>query len=274
MRTHTSRPTPIFHKVTSDTATVYLLGSIHVGKKGLYPLPNVIEHAFEKSDSLVVEVRLDAMTTLKSAKILADARYPSGDSLKNHVDEKTWSLLAAHPPMPIGMLERMHPWTVSLTVLAADLQRAGFDPSAGIDKHFMDEADQRSKPTIGIETVEDQLGLLGGLPDDQQAAMLREALEEGGKIGEQIEELAAAWSKGDEKGLEKKLREDWSKPEYQSLYKKMFTDRNLVMTEAIDGFLKQKGTRFVVVGAAHVVGDGGIVDLLKKRGRHVERVRL
>jgi uncharacterized protein YbaP (TraB family) len=53
----------------------------------------------------------------------------------------------------------------------------------------------------------------------------------------------------------------------------MFTDRNLVMTDAIDAFLKQKGTRFVVVGAAHVVGEGGIVDLLQKRGRKVERVR-
>jgi uncharacterized protein YbaP (TraB family) len=143
---------------------VYLLGSIHVGKKAMYPLPSAIERAFERSDALVVEVRLDTMATLKSAKILADARYPSGDSLKNHVDEKTWTLLAKQPPLPLGVLERMHPWTVSLTVLAADLQRAGFDPSAGIDKHFMDEADQRSKPIVGIETVEDQLGLLGGRP--------------------------------------------------------------------------------------------------------------
>ncbi|MGZ3417794.1 MAG: TraB/GumN family protein [Polyangiales bacterium] len=274
MRAHSDRPTPIFHRVTSDTATVYLLGSIHVGKKALYPLPRAIESAFEKSDSLVVEVRLDPMATLKTAKILADARYPSGDSLRNHVDGKTWSLLAKDPPMPLGMLERMQPWTVSLTVLAVDLKRAGFEPDAGIDKHFMDEADQRSKPVIGIETVEDQLALLSGLPEDQQATMLREALEEGAKVGEQIDGLATAWAHGDEITLEKKLREDWQKPEYQTLFKKMFTDRNDKMTAAIDGYLKEKGTRFVVVGAAHVVGEGGIVDLLKKRGRKVERVRI
>lgn len=251
---------------------MYLLGSIHVGRAALYPLPRAIEQAFEQSDALVVEVKLDLAAKVKAMKVLSDARYTPPDGLHAHVDEKTWTLLKKDPPLPIGVLDRMHPWTVAITVLAADLQKNGFDPDAGIDRHFMDEADAVAKPIEGLETVEEQLSLLSSLPDDLQAAMLKESLEEGATIGDEIGAMADAWAKGDEAALTKTVRANWNDPQYATLYRRMFTDRNVKMADAVERFLGDKKTRFMVVGAGHVVGDGGIVDLLRKRGHSVRGV--
>ena len=53
--------------------------------------------------------------------------------------------------------------------------------------------------------------------------------------------------------------------EYKAMYAKLFTDRNKAMTKKIVGFLKTEGTYFVIVGAGHLVGEDGIVELLKAK---------
>jgi len=50
----------------------------------------------------------------------------------------------------------------------------------------------------------------------------------------------------------------------------MFTDRNVKMTEKIEGYLQSEGTFFVIVGAGHLVGDDSVVSLLQKKHK-VER---
>src|SRR5215470_16334435 len=65
----------------SDTATVYLLGSMHAAQKDLYPLDDRIEGAFSKSDALVVEVEETELTTQAQLQLAAKGMYPFGDTL-------------------------------------------------------------------------------------------------------------------------------------------------------------------------------------------------
>ncbi len=50
------QPTSFLWKVSSDVNTVYILGSVHIARAGLYPLDEVIEDAYDRSENLVVEI--------------------------------------------------------------------------------------------------------------------------------------------------------------------------------------------------------------------------
>src|SRR5215510_7425275 len=72
----------------SDTATVYMLGSMHAAQKELYPLDTRIEEAFTKADAPVVEVDETEMTTQAQLQLAAKGMYPPGDQLDKHISAK------------------------------------------------------------------------------------------------------------------------------------------------------------------------------------------
>src|SRR5437660_1575251 len=81
-------------KVSSKTTTVYLLGSMHVAKADLFPLPKEIEDAFAKSKTLVVELNTEGLDQTKMQKLLLQkGLYPAGDKLSKHLSKKTLDLL-------------------------------------------------------------------------------------------------------------------------------------------------------------------------------------
>ena len=58
----------------------------------------------------------------------------------------------------------------------------------------------------------------------------------------------------------------------EPIFKRLLDDRNKGMASKIEGYLKTKETYFVVVGAGHLVGDKGIIKMLKERGYSVEQL--
>ncbi|GAB4137085.1 MAG: TraB/GumN family protein [Planctomycetaceae bacterium] len=261
--------------VKSKTATVYLLGSVHVAKKEIYPLDDVIETAFKKSDTLVLEIPMDLQSQLEaSQKLVAAGRYTGEDSLEKHLPEKVLKALKAtlkKRKIPAEAFNRFKPWMVSILMTMQELMKSGFSASQGIDQHFYRRA-KDTKRILALETVDDQVKMLSGLPLKNQVEMLRKTLEELDEIGKTISQSFDAWKRGDVKRLDDLLMKSAREPEYKPVYKAMFLDRNVKMTQKIQGYLKTKGTYFVVVGSGHLIGKGGIVDLLRKAKWTVEQL--
>ena len=268
-------PTGIFWRVSSQTATVYLLGSIHVGKESFYPLAQVVEGAFEKAEKLVVEIEMTPETEAAAAmKLLRVGRLPAGDTLTKHLDEASHQLYLQRMKevgLPAAGFESFRPWFAALTLTVMQLQKLGYSPDQGIDRHYMERAQAKGTPIVALETVDEQVGLFTGLSEEVQLLMLKETLAELGKLGEMLGGMLEAWKRGDDAHLEKLLMEEMHKPEYRALFQKLFLDRNVRMAEKIAGFLKDRGTYFVVVGAGHLVGKKGIVDILRERGFQPDR---
>ena len=59
-------------------------------------------------------------------------------------------------------------------------------------------------------------------------------------------------------------------PELQTVYRKLVDERNVTMAKKVDAYLKTQDTYFIVVGSAHLVGENGILNLLKKAGYTIE----
>jgi uncharacterized protein len=261
-------------KVQSQTSTLYLLGSIHFLKQENYPLHPAIEKAFAQSTILVVEADIGDPGKISSDKIVRLATYPGDDSLENHLSAETYSLLRnelGKLGMPLELLARQKPWFLALSLEALELMKLGFDPGYGIDAYFLSKA-KGSRKVLELEGIDEQLTLLSSFSDRDQELFLVYTLRDLKVLGDETAALVRAWSTGNVNGMDsiitKTVRED---RRLEPIFKRLLDDRNKAMVSTIEGYLKTRETYFVVVGAGHLVGDKGIVRILKERGYSIEQ---
>ena len=260
-------------KVTSPTSTMYLLGSIHVGDKSLYPLPQEVEAAFAASKALVVEVNVKTVDQAKTLALVQKyGMYGDGSSLSSHLSKDDLAALdtfCSKHGMPREAFEPLKPWVVSVTVIAAGLQEAGVDFNQGIDMHFLNQVAQQQR-IEELETADFQISLLAGATDQEQQQMLTMTLKNSDKEKESLGKIQTAYFSGDPAQLLKLSREEEEQSMPPSLMKKLVDDRNVTMAAKLADYLKAKEQTFVVVGALHLIGDKGVAQLLKEKGYRVE----
>jgi uncharacterized protein YbaP (TraB family) len=260
-------------KVKSPTATAYLIGSIHLAKPDLYPLDPRLENAFGSAGALVVEVDVTAGGAELAQQVMVKAAYPAGDSIDQHVSQELLQKADTQlqkSGMMLPMFAQFKPWFVAQTVLLMELQRLGFSPTNGIDIYFLGKAKGKKK-ILEFETADFQIDMLNGLSDREQELFLLYTLKDIDNTEKHVNEIFAAWKQGDAARMEKFLTESIKEtPELQAVYRKIVDERNVTMAKKVDAFLKTNDTYFIVVGSAHLVGDNGILNLLKKAGHTIE----
>jgi uncharacterized protein YbaP (TraB family) len=199
--------------------------------------------------------------------ILERGMYEQPDSVESHISESTLKLLKEYLDkydMPLQGYNRMKPGFLAMTLSIAHVIRLGYLPEYGIDMYFLNKA--QDKKVLQLETYEDQLDLFFDMPDEE--LFLRATLTQFKDIEKQIEDTVTAWKNGDtDRMIENVLIEPQQEyPELRSVYNKIYTQRNIKMTRKISRYLQGKKIYFIVVGAGHLIGEQGIVNLLKKRG--------
>jgi uncharacterized protein len=263
----------LFWKATSESNTVYLLGSIHLGSKDMYPLPKEFEDAFAASRTLLVEVDLNKVDMQQmQAMVMGKGMYAGDDELWNHVSADTRKRVeqfCEKYQLPAAAVAKMKPWLVGITVATIPMMKMGMDPGLGIDKYFLDKA--KEKNVVEIESAEWQVNLLSGFSDELQGKFLASAVDQAEKSIDHGRKIQDLWMRGDAAKVEEELSRDEGPPE---IAKALLHDRNPHMADVAEQYLKGKDPAFVVVGAAHMVGKDGIVSLLEKRGYKVQQVTL
>jgi hypothetical protein len=262
-------------KVQSSRSTVYLLGSIHFLKEDVYPLNPTIERAYESADKLVVEANINDLGSL-DLKTLADrAFYKNDDHVEKHVLPETYRLIKKESKalgMPIDLLRMQKPWILALSFQAMELVRLGYSPEHGVDYHFLRKA-QGKKRILELESLEEQLSLLSGFSDREQEQFLVYTLEALGSLDRQVGTMVRAWTSGDAQAMESSLADALPPdPSLAPIVRKLFDERNVKMLSKIEGYLNSNGSYFVIVGAGHLVGTRGILELLKSKGYTVEQL--
>jgi uncharacterized protein YbaP (TraB family) len=255
-------------KIESGTGTLYLQGSVHLLKAEDYPLAPEIEEAYSNSDVLVLEADMQEMLDpATQQKIMAKAMLPAGKSLKTELSAESYAALARafeESGLPIAMFETFKPWFASMTVVMSRMQKMGFDPGRGLDQHFYYKAAAEKKQVIGLESVDFQIDLFDSLARGNEDAYLDRTLEELAMLETMLDELITSWKKGDIETLGKTLQESFE--DYPELKQKFLLDRNKTWVSKLNKLLKSDKTHMVVVGAAHIPGEGGLLELLEKKG--------
>jgi uncharacterized protein YbaP (TraB family) len=254
-----------------------MVGSMHLALPNIYPLPRPMEDAFTQADKLAVEVDITKVDqTAMMKKVLESGVYAADDSLKNHVKPETEKLLAdfcKDSGLPEAGFERMKPWVLFMTIEVLAAQKLGLDPANGIDIHFIKAAAAAKKNIQELESADFQINLLAGFPDDVQEKELADALQQAGKTPEMLKKMEAAWASGDEKSMEEVMQADaTADPALREVEKKLIDDRNGPMADKMVDNMKDGHITYMVVGAGHLVGEHGVVQLLRAKGYTVTQM--
>jgi uncharacterized protein YbaP (TraB family) len=274
-----SAPKVFMWKATKDTgAVIYLVGSMHLAMPNLYPLPQPMEEAFDNADTLVVEADITKIDRDAMRKKMDEiGTYPKGDLLSRHLSSDGSALLKTFcKENGLSMLafERMKPWVASMTLKMILAQKAGLNPSSGIDQHFLTAAAEKHKRVVELESPEFQFNLLAGLADASMELDLQHTLIDAPRMRDMVKELTDAWRAGDAAAVDRithTLDTD-DDPALQDMEKALNDDRNGPMAEKIAANAGSDHELFIVVGAAHLVGDQGVLHRLEAKGFHVTQV--
>ena len=278
---------PVLYKATdSEGNVVYLMGSIHVGMDNMYPLPQYVLDAYNASDALAVEIDIIAANKdLSGAMDAARAMVlDDGTKISDHISEECYEKaveILEENNTYYRALDMYKPvmWYSLISTLA--MEKAGAQSDMGVDMYFLELAHDEDKTIYEIESVDEQYALLGGMSMELQALMLEQTVELYGSAlyNMSIRLMCTAWASGDGEGLltmtdtdtagmseeEAKLMEEFNLS--------LVGARNVNMTQYAEDALKSGETVFIVVGAAHVLGDDGMAKGLEALGYTVELVQ-
>jgi len=251
-------------KVTYAKNTLYLQGSIHLGTPDMVPLAKNVEDAFDASSYVIVEVD---PSKVDQAAMMQKLMYTPPDSLKDHISEKTYNRIIEYfKPYgtPVEAIAQMKPGALSMMIEVLKLTEMGYNPQFGIDMYFLEKAKGKKK-VRELETIDQQLNLINGLGEEY----LIYNLDEVNKSKEEFNKLIQSWKDGDAKAMDALLQKTIKNaPELKPFYQKFIYDRNVKMAAKFEQTLRRKGTYFGIVGAAHLVGKDGIIEILKKSGKY------
>jgi uncharacterized protein YbaP (TraB family) len=266
---------PAWWQVKGVHGTLYLLGSVHVMKPNVQWESPRLKAALDASDELYLEIAnaddSAAMAPL-ALQFGMDMDHPLSSKLSKD-DVALLDTVAKGIGLPgEAMLEPMQPWFVSATLEMVPMLKDGYDPASGIDLKLLAESKREQKRILGFETMSDQLHMMADVPQAEQVTMLHEQLTELDKSAADMNELVAAWERGDvEKIAGIDNRELAVK--HPAEYKRMVVDRNTRWAATLDSVLKDPstGTVFVVVGAGHLAGPDSVLKMLEKDGWKIQR---
>ncbi len=276
--------TPPFFKVENKAngAVVYMLGSMHVGKKGA-GYPEKIYNALDESDTLAVEVDTQALENNDSEmrEALQILMCQNGTSFKDYAGGDYDGIVAKFREKGLynAAYEAYIPalWTSLWSTQTA--AECGYSADFGTDVLLMTYAKAHGKKIDEIESAKEQYQVEADSSAALQIYILNGTITSSADENQEaFDELYNAWKSADMdklKALAEEEDEDVTgdlKADYDSYYDKMYTLRQKKMAEYVMSKLKSGGTTFMVVGAMHYAAPPSILDVLKENGYEYENL--
>jgi uncharacterized protein YbaP (TraB family) len=274
---HDAAPAPTVAKpalwmVKDQDTTIYLFGTIHVLKPGLTWFDGAVKNAFDHADTLVLELVMPDPATMQAlvmklgtnqdAKTLPEKLSPT--------EQARYTKALTDLSVPVHMMDHFDPWLAATELSILPLAKLGYGADNGPETVLSNAAKAAGKPIIGLETAEQQLGYLDGLPQPAQLSFLTSTLDDAPKAKDEFDAMVHDWSTGDPEALAKIMNDDLNgQPQ---LKQALLTDRNARWADWIVERLKTPGTVFVAVGAGHLAGAGSVIADLRAKGETVTRV--
>ncbi|TAP35504.1 TraB/GumN family protein [Alteromonas sp. KUL49] len=262
-------------KVSKGESTIFVGGTLHLLSEGDYPLPTPYEIAFDKASSIVLETDLDAVNSPAfSQQLLQQLSYSDGSTIQSHLSEDTYNALASHfasRGWPIESVSLLKPQLVSLTLTIGELQRLGLTLE-GVDSHYAQKAKGAGKTLAWLESPEQQLAFIVAMGEDDPDGLIQYTLEDIKTLPENLSLMKDYWFKGDLKGMTTDILDVFAK-DYPEVYKSILVERNHNWLPHLISFFDSPEVEFVLVGALHLPGNGGVLALLEAQGYTVEKVK-
>ena len=256
--------------VKNVTHPSYLFGTMHVLCAKDAELSDSLKKAIAKCDKIYFEINLsDMMGMLNAMKYM---RMKDGQTLSGllKADEyaRVKDYFSKHMSMiPFSMLEHFKPMLISGIV---EEQSMDCDTKDGMEMQILGESKQYNKPVDGLETAEFQAGLFDSIPYKEQAKELLNSIDSADQNKETTRQLVDLYNRQDLDGIDSLSHKDDGGVESDHMDLLLYA-RNRKWAKMLDSLLGQHSL-LIAVGAAHLPGKGGVIDLLRKEGYTLEPV--
>jgi hypothetical protein len=256
----------------AGVTTVYLFGTIHVGRADMYPLPKSVEDAWHASRKVALEADIGNQESALAAMQIG--MLPEGRSLDRELPADLYAALQrtlAANNLPVEAIQKLKPFMLMLTLAQMEYGKLGYVPEFGLDVHFTRRAAAEGKPLIGLETIEAQMRMMDGLSVPLQQAMLKMTIEDidAGRLAPMVARLISSWQDGNARAVHDVLHSEQARlpaPLVAEFREKFLTERNRRMLAGIQKALVGCDTLFVAVGALHLIGPDSVTEMLEKKG--------
>jgi uncharacterized protein YbaP (TraB family) len=253
----------------------HVFGTLHSSDERITSLPEAVSEAFAPSETLAIEVVLDNAANFKIGRAMMLPGDKRLDALLTPQQVAQLKDVVAHYHMPFAMVTRFKPWgaMILFSYPPAELLRsaAGKKP---LDEVLRERAEATGKKVLGLETVDEQIETLDGMMQADQLLLLDSTLEQAGEIERMFATLRDAYLARDLVAVYDLLNAAKAGDDTGAIERfeqRLIIDRNRRMVERMDALLQQGGA-FVAVGALHLPGRQGILQLLADQGYQVTRV--
>jgi uncharacterized protein YbaP (TraB family) len=263
---------PAMWVIKDADSTIYLIGTMHLLKHDAEWNAEKVKKTVHESTELWLEVadfdNQAAMAPLIT-KFGLDREHPLSTRLNGEQKKKLEKLTGTYG-ISAAALEPLRPWLAAVILAMGPIQRAGYDPKAGVERVLAAQATAEGDKILGFETPDEQFHIFAELTEEEQLAFLDSTMTDLDKGVELLDRLAKAWIDGDVDAIGR-LSIDEMKEKAPTVYDKVLVRRNIAWAEKIEQMLKGSGVQQIAVGAAHLAGPDSVQAQLAKHGIKTER---
>lgn len=240
--------------------TSYLFGTMHTRDARAFQFGPEVAQAFINCDVVAGELDMEETKRLDAA-VMNAMFLPKGSTLDRLYSKRDYKELVGSLKEKLGpvapLCTKIRPFYTIALLNEAEL---GNDSAIVLDAWFQQKAQQAGKRVVGLETVTEQIEAVERIPLKEQARMLLEVVREDGHNG-----TNAALDAYLAQDLEALVAEMERQGMPASVDKALLQDRNLRMIERLQKHMRGHGV-FVAVGAAHLPGEYGLIERLRRLG--------
>jgi len=260
-------------EVRKGKQVAWLLGTIHVGRPEFYPLPASRLALLKRADAIVLEADISDTPRAISAT-QKYAVYPEGapgldTRLTPELRQRIEAVLARNQLDPVPMM-RMKPWMLANVLALFEAAQAGYMPALSVEAYLLRVAKADNKQVFEFEGIEQQFELFEQAPWATQVAFLEEALKAVETRGarRELNRIVQAWETADRVSLERLLVEMRAQSSTGSRFTidTILLGQHPKMVRKIETMMADGKSYMFAVGALHLIGPQGLVELLRARG--------
>lgn len=261
-------------KVSLGRNHLYLGGTIHILGESDYPLPRAFDAAYDKSQILVFETDIQKSRDPEFQQLfLTKMVYPDNRTLKQLLQPKTFEnfkIFTADRGIQVESMDRFKPGLVLMALTLNEVERLGLD-GMGVDEFYFIKAGKGGKQMLYLESLEQQISFLETLGLGNEDQMIAYILKDLKTLPHLLTRIKKAWKTGDVPGLESLVLTPLNN-DFPELFHSLMVQRNLRWLPRIEAMATTPQVEFVLVGAAHLAGDQGLLALLAAKGFFIENL--
>lgn len=255
-------------------APAYLYGTIHIIPREDFFLTDSTIAALNQATKVAFEFNLKKeMRLLPQLRMMMRTRMKEDTTLEMLLNERDYAFVKSKIQsrfLPMRFVERMKP--MFLSDLSNQNLNKGLKKSTmtSYEMEFLHRAKAQDKKITGLETAKYQIGIFDSIPYTVQAQMLVEELKKDkGESSKEYKRLVKIYKRQD---LEMLTRMATNEDNFGGYNAMLLDNRNRNWIPVIEKLIR-KDRMFIAVGAAHLVGNKGVIALLRQRGYTVTPVR-